>query len=120
MTFDRPTLPAATMLRCVGTKSAAWWATQSDRRALALFKAMAARVPAYKDFLRKEHVNPAKIRTSADLVSVPSVTKNNYLRAYPWSKLCWDGGLDRSAAVFTCTSGSTGEPVYFPRNDLVD
>ena len=92
---------------------------ERERHMLALFHDAARRVPAYKDFLRKNRVKPAKVRTLKDFELVPPVDKNNYLRAYPFEKLLWDGSAARHQ-VLTATSGSTGLPFYFPRPQNVD
>lgn len=92
---------------------------QREKKSLALFKDAAKRVPAYKDFLKKNKINPDKINNWADFQSVPPIDKKNYLRQYPLEKLCWDGTLAKPL-VFTSTSGSTGEPFYFPRGEQLD
>jgi phenylacetate-CoA ligase len=89
-------------------------------RALELFHAMAKRVPAYKDFLAKHGVNPADVKTIEDFSNVPTIDKDNYLRAYPRADLCWDGDFKGQSWVISSTSGSTGQPYYFPRTDLQD
>jgi phenylacetate-CoA ligase len=87
---------------------------------LSLFRAMAARVPAYRDFLRKHRIAADRVRTVADLEWVPPTSKKDYLRKYPLEALCWDGKLADKRAIYTSTSGSTGEPFYFPRDASLD
>lgn len=82
--------------------------------ALRLFKLVSSRVPAYKDFLKKNKINPEKIKSIFDFVKIPSVNKKNYLRAYPWEKLCLDGNPG-SMDMISVSSGSTGEPFYWLR-----
>ena len=86
---------------------------------LRLFREVAERVPAYKDFLRKNKINPSKIKNFEDFKSVPPTSKENYLRRYPLEDLTWKGHMKKSL-VFTSTSGSTGAPFYFPRNHILD
>jgi phenylacetate-CoA ligase len=100
-------------------KKSAFWEKIRERKALALFHEAAKRVPAYKDFLGKHHINHKKIRTFKDFQLVPPVNKKNYLRHYPLHKLAWGGSL-ASPLIWTATSGSTGKPFYFPRNHLLD
>ncbi len=95
------------------------WEKERKRNALELFHKAAHEVPAYKDFLRKNKINPTKIKTFADFQFVPPVNKKNYLRQYPPDKLVWGGKLS-NATVWTSTSGSTGEPFYFPRTEMLD
>lgn len=103
----------------IQNKKSDFWVKEGQKRSLALFKEVAKRVPAYKDFLRKNNINPAKIKTWEDFQTVPSVDKKNYLKQYPLKDLCWDGTLAKPL-VFTSTSGSTGEPFYFPRGEQLD
>ena len=50
---------------------------------------------------------------------MPAVSKKNYLRQYDLADLAWGGTLKKNL-VFTATSGSTGEPFYFPRSSKLD
>lgn len=84
-----------------------------------LFKEAAKRVPAYKDFLKTNKINPNKINTWEDFLKVPHVNKKNYLRKYPLRDLCWDGSLNKPL-VFSSTSSSTGKPFYFARSENID
>lgn len=88
---DLPVPDAATILKYIRTKKENFWIREGERRALKLFHLAARRVPAYKDFLRKNRVAPDKIKTYKDFQLVPTVSKKNYLREYPLEKLCWDG-----------------------------
>lgn len=107
------------IVRDLVTKKASYWISLSKKRSLALFHLASKKVPAYKDFLKKNKISPTKIKTWADFQNVPQVNKNNYLRKYPTEKMCWGGNLDNQL-VFTASSGSTGEPVYFPRTEQLD
>lgn len=90
-----------------------------ELKLLELFRFVAEKVPAYKDFLRQYKIKPEDVHTLEDLRRVPPMDKNNYLRKYPLVELCIDGTLD-AQLVFTSTSGSTGEPYFFPRGDALD
>lgn len=87
---------------------------------LKLFREMADKVPAYRDFLKKNNIEPGEIKNEADLEKVPAMTKKDYLRSYPLRKLCFSGTLADKGAVYTATSGSTGTPFYFPRDNMID
>lgn len=107
-------------IRFFSEKDGKWWEKEGQKRALALFHDAAQRVPAYKDFLKKNGIkNHTTIVTWEDFQRVPLTSKKNYLRQYPLEKLCWDGNLNKQL-VFTATSGSTGQPFYFPRTAEVD
>lgn len=96
-----------------------FWLKEREKNALALFNAAAIKVPAYKDFLRKNKISSDKIKTFQDFQFVPPIDKKNYLHNYPLEKLVWDGTL-KKPLVWTSTSGSTGEPIYFCRGQSLD
>lgn len=101
------------------TKTSDFWIEEGKKRSLALFHEAAKRVPAYKDFLKQHGVDSKKIKTWEDFQKVPLIDKKNYLKKYPLEKLCWDGALNHPM-VFTSTSGSTGDPIYFCRGEKLD
>lgn len=102
------------------SKREEYWIKNGQRRALQMFRSMVQDVPAYKKFLKKHNINPVDIKNAEDFPSVPPLDKANYLRAYSRPDLCWDGKFDEQSWVISTTSGSTGEPYYFPRTDLQD
>lgn len=108
------------LLQDLSNRSEADWIGRGEHMALALFHAMAERVPAYGDFLAQRGIEPKSIRTIADFKTLPLLDKDNYLRAYPRQALCWDGKFDSGRWVVSTTSGSTGQPFYFPRTELQD
>lgn len=112
-------LKADKILAFLRQKNSDFWSKEREKNALALFKNASSRVPAYKDFLKKHRVNPDKIKTWKDFELLPSTDKKSYLREYPLEKLSWDGHLSKPI-VYTSTSGSTGEPFYFPREQKLD
>jgi phenylacetate-CoA ligase len=87
--------------------------SDSDK-ALRLFHDAAERVPAYKDFLKKARIDHRRIRTLEDFAAVPSTDAKNYIAAYPIEKRCWDGKLSGAQLIAT-SSGTTGEPKFWPR-----
>ncbi len=91
-----------------------WQATQR------LFQEMARRVPAYGDFLRTHGVKPESVKTRSDFARVPLTSKENYLQAYELKDLAWDGAFRDTCWMISSTSGSTGEPFYFPRTKAQD
>src|SRR3989344_9246906 len=111
---------ALEQLSFIYNKSSDFWKKDQEKKLLDLFHTCSKTVKAYKEFLKKSTINPEKIKTYDDFDKVPSISKNNYLRSYPWEKLCVDGSLNRQSLVLTSTSGSTGRPFYFPRNGMLD
>lgn len=108
------------LLKDLKTKPEEYWLKRGEHRALKLFHQMATRVPAYKDFLKKHHLNHNTIKNIKDFKKVPLISKDNYLRKYPLEKLCWDGDLQNKRTIISSTSGSTGMPFYFPRGQEQD
>jgi len=109
----------ARIIKDIRTKKSAFWEKKREECALALFHRVAREVPAYADFLKKNRVNPANIKTFRDFGEVPSTSKKNYLREYPLEKVMKRGALG-FPLTWSATSGSTGEPFYFPRSRRLD
>lgn len=108
------------LLSLLKSKPEKVWINRGEDMALELFHMMAKRVPAYKDWLKKQKIDPQKIKTIEDFKKIPKMDKDNYLRKYPLADLCWDGEISRGWHVYSSTSGSTGEPFYFPRSNFQD
>jgi phenylacetate-CoA ligase len=83
-------------------------------RALELFRDVAATVPAYGEFLRGKGIDPATVRKVEDFARLPLATKDGYLRRHPLPDLCRGGSLEGCDFV-AVSSGSTGEPTFWPR-----
>lgn len=107
------------ILNQINTLTSEEWSLIQQQNSLSLFHNVALRVPAYKDFLKKNKVDPDKIKTLEDFQHIPIVNKKNYIRQYPLKDLCWEGSIDHPL-VLTATSGSTGEPSYFVRGGNLD
>lgn len=78
------------------------------------FRRTAADVPAYAAFLHERGVDPASVRTLEDFGRVPLMTKDGYVRRYPLASRCRGGSLS-SCDIVSVSSGSTGEPTFWPR-----
>ncbi|HEX6291586.1 MAG TPA: hypothetical protein VFZ66_20550 [Herpetosiphonaceae bacterium] len=85
-----------------------------EAAALDLFQRVAATVPAYRAFLAEREIDPASIRSLADFQRLPLTTKANYVSRYPLADLCRDGRLDHCDMI-AVSSGSTGQPTFWPR-----
>ncbi|MFI5960242.1 phenylacetate--CoA ligase family protein [Cryptosporangium sp. NPDC051539] len=81
---------------------------------IALFRDVATTVPAYRHFLAERDVDPAGVVSRADFRTLPTITKENYLRAYPLPDRCRGGSLDGCDTV-ALSSGSSGLPTVWPR-----
>lgn len=96
------------------------WERTSKSRAFKLFKSMSVTVPAYDDFLKLNSINKSNINAFSDLSKIPCVDKDNYLRKYTKEDLCWGGKFGVGSWVISTTSGTSGEPYYFPRQMTQD
>ncbi|SMF93562.1 phenylacetate-CoA ligase [Methylomagnum ishizawai] len=79
------------------------------------FRATAATVPAYRHFLAGHGLAPENVATYEDFARLPLTDKPNYMHAYPLPERCRGGSLldcDRVAV----SSGSTGQPTFWPRS----
>ena len=56
-----------------------YWTKRAEEVSLDLFHDASRRVPAYKDFLKKNKINPSKIKNFDDFKLVPPTSKENYL-----------------------------------------
>lgn len=93
-----------------------YWKQRGRNLSLKLFQEMASRVPAYKDFLRRNKIKKEKIKSDSDLQNVPPIDKPDYIDKYSLDQLCWDGKVDTSY-MLSASSGSTGQPYFWPRSD---
>lgn len=114
--FSFPIEKARTVLE---TTPAEQWEQAGQHMALSVFHAAAQRVPAYKDFLKKNGIDHKKIKTIGDFEHVPTIDKKSYLQRYPLEDMCWDGHVDRSA-IISVSSGSTGKPFLWPRDGRLE
>ncbi len=97
------------------TQPDSYWKSIGEKMAIKLFKEMSERVPAYKDFLKKNKINPSKILTIKEFKKVPVMAKDSYINKYKLSDLCWDGKLETNY-LLSASSGSTGVPNFWPRS----
>lgn len=95
------------------------WEKLGEDNLLKLFQFMARKVPAYQVFLKENGIKPSEIKSISDLGKVPVSDKDNYLRKYKYQDLFPDRVINQATTV-SATSGSTGEPFYFPRGEYHD
>jgi len=81
---------------------------------LALFHRAAAGVPAYAALLRERGIDAASVRDAGDWRRLPLMTKTDYFHRHPLPDLCRGGELSACDTV-AVSSGSTGEPTFWPR-----
>ena len=81
---------------------------------LALVEQVRKRVPAYTAFLAAQGNSTRPITSWDQFQRLPLLTKANYCQAFPLAQRCWDGHLTQCDMV-AASSGSTGEPTFWPR-----
>lgn len=82
--------------------------------ALELFHRVAHDVPAYRMLLAEKGIDPAGVRTPADFAQLPLLDKAAYIRRFHLNELVM-GGDRGHCDFFAVSSGSTGEPTFWPR-----
>lgn len=112
-------LETARIQDLISTRKSSFWFKKREQKAIKLFHLVADKVPAYKKFLSRHKINSASIKTWKDFQKVPPINKKNYLRYFPYPELFWDG-IPFKNVTYTSTTGSTGEPFYFPREGKLD
>jgi len=90
----------------------------TSKKSLKLFKKAAVEVPAYGKFLQKEGFDLTQVKKTVDFSRVPIMSKKTYLQKFEHRDLMWVKDLHSPLSI-CATSGSTGEPYYFPRNDTL-
>lgn len=85
----------------------------SKKKVLTLFHKAAKQIPAYKDFLQKNKINPKNIKNIADFEKVPFTDKKNYIDKYKLTDLTWNQNT-KNDFLITSSSGTTGKPYYWP------
>ena len=89
--------------------------TTISENSLRLFHKTAQDIPAYKKFLAAAGIKPETIKTTEDFKNLPLTSKKNYLLTNKLDDLIRHDS--QNPQVYCSTSGSTGEPYYFPRDD---
>jgi len=101
------------------TKPPSYWENKGKDNALKLFDFVVRKVPAYERFLKRHKINRNKIKSIEDFRTLPISSKENYLRRSNFIDLLPNRDIS-DTKTFSATSGSTGEPFYFPRGDEQD
>lgn len=101
------------------TKPAIYWQREGEKYIDKLIKFTVKTVPAYQKFLQEKGINYKKISGVKDLKKIPTIDKNNYLKNYSYLELFPNKNIT-IARTISATSGSTGEPFYFPRGENLD
>jgi len=87
-------------------------------RVVQLFHRAVHELPAYKAFLLAEGFDPGSVHSPEDFARVPIISKKTYLQVNDRKDLLWPDS-QKEPLWFCSTSGSTGEPYYFPRTEAI-
>jgi phenylacetate-CoA ligase len=99
----------------LNTRKVSLKGTNGEKNTYTLFKKASRQIPAYKDFLAKNKIKPSLINNFLDFKNnVPLTTKENYINVYKLKSRCWGGNVSEAHTV-AASSGSTGEPIFWPR-----
>lgn len=82
---------------------------------LTLFHRCAEQVPAYRQFLAARQINPTEVTSYQAFAALPLMGKADYMQAYPLPDRCFGGSLQGADRV-AVSSGSTGQPTFWPRS----
>jgi phenylacetate-CoA ligase len=99
--------------------SASKWEKVGKKRVLELYRFVSKNVPAYQQLMKEHGIHPKEIKNVESFKRLPIIDKDSYLRKYDYLDLFPNRDLSK-ATTFSATSGSTGEPFYFPREESHD
>ncbi|HEY5587537.1 MAG TPA: hypothetical protein VIK86_01120 [Candidatus Paceibacterota bacterium] len=102
----------------ITSTSESYWNNLLVEKKFEVFHETYLKSSAYKKFLKIQKWHK-KTLTDANFQKLPTMTKDNYLKKFPMEELVLKDSLYQPL-VLTSTSGSTGEPFYFPRTKVVD
>ena len=112
--FDFYNFDIAKFESSLRNKPESFWEKAGQKKALRLFHEAAKRVPAYKDFLKKNKISPSAVTTITDFREVPVTTKENYINQYTIGERSWGGDIT-GHTVMAVSSGTSGKPNFWPR-----
>src|SRR3989344_971003 len=100
-------------------KPASHWEELGRKMMIRLFRFTCSNVPAYRAHLAANKIAVSSVNKFGDYRRLPVTDKGTYLRRYNFLDLLPYGTLSRVTTI-SATSGSTGEPLYFPRGEEHD
>jgi phenylacetate-CoA ligase len=85
-------------------------------RAVRVYRHAIKRVPAYADYMSKQHYRGPKITArGATLNDIPEIDKASYIKKYYLTDKLTDGILPKSGVMLDESSGSSGRPTSWAR-----
>lgn len=87
----------------------------TEEHALTLFHRTVQSVPAYRTFVQQRGIEPDDIRSMDDFRTLPLLTRESYINAFPLPERCRNGRVESNDMV-AVSSGSTGTPTFWLRS----
>ncbi|MEX0895522.1 MAG: hypothetical protein WDZ94_01125 [Patescibacteria group bacterium] len=88
----------------------------AQEKVISLFQRAYSTCPAYRDFIDEHDIVASQITKPQHIDRIPIMTKDNFLRKYPLNQRLIDNKLLSDCYMMTASSGSTGEPLFWPRD----
>lgn len=101
-------------------KTPAYWQDIQNKLNVELFNNMVRKVAAYKKFLKMQKIRTKTAKSVSELNSIPPIFKQNYFNKFSLVEVAYKGFYKNCGMVMTSTSGSTGQPTFFPRTEKID
>jgi len=117
--YSLKTAPAKKILTDYNSKPTAYWMALQKKTVEQIYK-LTGQVKAYQKFLKLQGIDQKKIKKYSDIAALPPINKPNYFRKFGLQDVALAGSYQKSPLVMTATSGSTGQPTYFPRTEQID
>lgn len=93
---------------------------EPGEKVIKLFHAVYKTSPAYRDFIISHKVKAADIQTPADIPKIPIMDKHSYIAKYPLADRLYNGKKISDFYMASASSGSTGEPTFWLRDQQID
>lgn len=94
-------------------KPSQFWEEKGKSMALGIYKYVKTSVPAYKRFLGNSIKND--VQKIEQFTKIPPTSKGNYIKSFSFDTL-FPNSMVTFNGTISSTSGTTGEPCYFPRS----
>lgn len=119
--FNIFTLPKSidSAIKKLKTEDPRVWEKVGKKRVMELYTFVFENVPAYRKLMKEHSIRSEEITDTESFKRLPVTDKDSYLRKYDYLDLFPGRDLSTST-TFSATSGSTGEPFYFPRTEAHD
>ncbi len=93
---------------------------RAGQNAINLFHHVAETSKAYRDFLKRHALSPKTVTKPSDFIRVPTTDKHNYIKKYSIQDRLYDGKTLSDFYMICSSSGTSGEPTFWPRDITID